>query len=89
MNKKLALIISFFTLLTLSAAAWLAYEAFTLDTRLLQIDKEAQQKRLVELSIPRVQAEMKNLLRLRARLFPADPRRAAGAGGTGTPAGRN
>ena len=63
MNKKLALIISFFTLLTLSAAAWLAYEAFTLDTRLLQIDKEAQQKRLVALSIPRVQAEMKNLLR--------------------------
>lgn len=63
MNKKLALIISFFTLLTLSAATWLAYEAFTLDTRLLQIDKEAQQKRLVALSIPRVQAEMKNLLR--------------------------
>lgn len=63
MNKKLILIITFFSLLTLSAASWLAYEAFTLDARLLQLDKEAQQKRLVELSIPRVQAEIKRLLR--------------------------
>ncbi len=62
MNKKLILIISFFSLLTLTAAAWLAYEAFTLDSRLLQIDKEAQQKRLIELSLPRIQAEIKNLL---------------------------
>ena len=62
MNKKLTLIIVFFTLLTLSAAGWLAYEAATLDTRLLQIDKEAQQKRLVALSIPRIQAEINNLL---------------------------
>ena len=44
MNKKLTLIIALFSLLTLSAAAWLAYETATLDTRLLQIDKEAQQK---------------------------------------------
>lgn len=63
MNKKLILIITFFSLLTLSAATWLAYEAFTLDTRLLQLDKEAQQKRLMELSIPRIQAEIKNVLR--------------------------
>lgn len=62
MNKKLILIITFFSLLTLSAAAWLAYEAATLDARLLQIDKEAQQKRLVELSLPRIQAEIKRLL---------------------------
>ena len=41
MNKKLTLIITFFSLLTLGAVAWLAYEAATLDTRLLQIDKEA------------------------------------------------
>ena len=63
MNKKLTLIILLFTLLTLSAVAWLAYEAATLDTRLLQIDKEAQQKRLVELSLPRIQAEIKKILR--------------------------
>ena len=63
MNKKLTLIIVLFTLLTLSAVAWLAYEAATLDTRLLQIDKEAQQKRLVELSLPRIQAEIKKILR--------------------------
>ncbi|MBR3903502.1 MAG: HAMP domain-containing histidine kinase [Akkermansia sp.] len=62
MNKKLTLIITFFTLLTLSAAAWLAYETATLDTRLLQIDKEAQQKRLVELSLPRIQEKIRQLL---------------------------
>lgn len=62
MNKKFTLIISIFSLLTLGAAAWLVYEAATLDARLLQIDKETQQKRLVALSIPRIQAEMKKLL---------------------------
>ena len=62
MNKKLILIITFFSLLTLSAAAWLGYEAYTLDARLLQIDKEAQQKRLVALSLPRIQAEISRLL---------------------------
>ena len=62
MNKKLILIIFLFSLLTLSAAAWLAYEAFTLDARLLQQDKDAQQKRLVELSLPRIQDEIKRLL---------------------------
>ena len=62
MNKKLILIITFFSLLTLSAASWLAYEAFTLDARLLQLDKEAQQKRLVELSLPRIQDEIKRVL---------------------------
>lgn len=62
MNKKLTFIIALFSLLTLSAAAWLAYETATLDTRLLQIDKEAQQKRLLELSLPRVQDEIKRLL---------------------------
>lgn len=74
MNKKLILIITFFSLLTLSAASWLAYEAFTLDARLLQIDKEAQQKRLVELSLPRIQAEIKRLLEQeRNRLGYAPP----------------
>ncbi len=62
MNRKLTLIIVIFTLLTLSAVGWLAYEAATLDTRLLQIDKEAQQKRLVELSLPRIQGEIKKRL---------------------------
>lgn len=62
MNKKLILIITFFSLLTLSAAAWLGYEAYTLDARLLQLDKEAQQKRLVELSLPRIKAEIGRLL---------------------------
>ncbi len=74
MNKKLTLIITFFTLLTLSAAAWLVYETATLDTRLLQIDKEAQQKRLVELSLPRVQEKIRQLLELeRQKLGYAPP----------------
>ena len=62
MNKKLTLIIVLFSLLTLGAAGWLVYETATLETRLLQIDKETQQKRLVELSLPRLQAEIKRLL---------------------------
>lgn len=74
MNKKLLCIITFFTLLTLSAASWLAYEAFTLDTRLLQLDEEAQKNRLVELSLPRVQQEIKRLLEQeRNRLGYAPP----------------
>ena len=62
MNKKLTLTIILFSLLTLGAAAWLVYETYTLDARLLQLDKDAQQKRLVELSLPRIQAEIKNVL---------------------------
>ena len=42
MNKKLIFIISLFTLLTLSAVAWLVCETYALDARLLQIDKETQ-----------------------------------------------
>ena len=74
MNKKLLCIITFFTLLTLSAAAWLAYEAFTLDSRLLQLDEEAQKNRLVDLSLPRIQEEIKRLLEQeRSRLGYAPP----------------
>lgn len=74
MNKKLLCIITFFTLLTLSAAAWLAYEAITLDSRLLQLDEEAQKNRLVDLSLPRIQEEIKRLLEQeRNRLGYAPP----------------
>ena len=74
MNKKLTLIIVLFSLLTLGAAGWLVYETATLETRLLQIDKETQQKRLVELSLPRLQEEIKRLLEQeRNRLGYAPP----------------
>lgn len=74
MNKKLIFIITLFTLLTLSAVAWLVCETYALDARLLQIDKDTQQKRLVELSLPRIQAEINRLLgEERARLGYAPP----------------
>lgn len=62
MNKKFLLMLLVFTLLTLGGAAWQAREAASLDARLTQIDRQAQLRRLVELSLPRVQAEMDFLL---------------------------
>lgn len=62
MNKKLTIILIFFSLLTLAAALWQAHEAASLEDRLLHIDKKAQATRLLQLSIPRVQAEMERLL---------------------------
>lgn len=58
MNKKFLLMLLFFTLLTLGGAAWQAREAASLEARLTQIDKQAQLTRLVELSLPRVLAEL-------------------------------
>lgn len=62
MKKRFWMILAIFALLTLGAACWQAREAATLNDRLLAIDKETQQRRLVELSLPRVQAEMNRLL---------------------------
>lgn len=62
MKRRFILILAFFSLLTIGAALWQAYEAATLNDRLLQIDKETQQKRLVELSLPRMQEELNRLL---------------------------
>lgn len=62
MNKKFLLVMLVFTLLTLGGAAWQAHEAATLESRLTQIDRQAQLTRLLELSLPRVQAEMDFLL---------------------------
>lgn len=62
MNKKLTFILVFFALLTLLAAIWQAKEAAQLEGKLLSIDKNAQATRLLQLSLPRVQAEMERLL---------------------------
>lgn len=62
MNKRFLAVLLLFTLLTLGGAAWQAREAATLDARLTAIDKQAQLTRLLELSLPRVQAEMDFLL---------------------------
>lgn len=71
MRKKTLIILLLFSLLTLSAAIWQAYEASTLHSRLVQIDRKAQINRLLELSLPRVQEELNNLLsKERNKLMP-------------------
>ncbi len=62
MKKKLTIILAFFSLLVIGAALWQAHEAATLEERLLQIDRQTQANRLLELSLPRVQAELSRLL---------------------------
>lgn len=62
MKKKPLIILILFTLLTISAALWQGYEAASLDSRLSDIDKKAQLNRLLELSLPRVQAKLDELL---------------------------
>lgn len=74
MKKKLAIILFFFALLTLGAALWQAHEAAKLESNLLQIDRETQARRLVELSLPRLQAELnKQLEAERSKLSPRAP----------------
>lgn len=62
MNKKLTWVLIVFTLLTVAAAVWQAWETAALERKLLAIDKQSQKTRLLELSLPRVQAEMQRLL---------------------------
>lgn len=62
MNKKLTIILIIFVVLTLAAALWQAREAAQLEDKLLRIDQNAQTARLLQLSLPRVQAEMERLL---------------------------
>ncbi len=62
MKKKLTAILILFSLLVVGAALWQAHEAATLEERLLQIDRQSQANRLLELSLPRVQAEVTRLM---------------------------
>lgn len=74
MKKKLTIILTILSLLVISAAAWQAYEAATLEDRLLKIDRQTQANRLLELSLPRVQAEATRLLEAeRAKLGNKPP----------------
>ncbi|MBR5887876.1 MAG: HAMP domain-containing histidine kinase [Akkermansia sp.] len=74
MKKKLAVILALFSLFVISAALWQAHEAATLEERLLQIDRRTQANRLLELSLPRVQAEISRLLNAeRAKLGSKPP----------------
>lgn len=58
MNKRFLIVLLVFALLTVGGALRQAYEASTLEDRLTAIDKKAQQQRLIELSLPRVRAEL-------------------------------
>ncbi len=62
MNKRFYLIAGSLVLLCLLAAAWLAREASMLEQRLTHIDQESQAKRLLELSIPRLEGRLHALL---------------------------
>ncbi len=71
MKKKFTLILLFFSLLAVAAAFWQAHEAASLDAELRRIDERTQGSRLVELSLPRMQAELGRLLRAeREKLLP-------------------
>ena len=62
MKKKLTIILSILSLLVIGTALWQAHEAATLEDRLLEIDRQTQANRLLQLSLPRVQAEVTRLL---------------------------
>lgn len=63
MKKKLTLVLLMFSLLAVGAALWQAYQAAHLEQALCEIDHRTQARRLIELSLPRVQAEMNSLLK--------------------------
>lgn len=63
MNRKLTIILAGFALLVLCAAFWQVREASLLEEKLLRIDRRAQAERLLQLSLPRVQAEIERLLK--------------------------
>lgn len=62
MKKKLTIILLLFSLVAVGAALWQAYQAAHLENALREIDHKTQAQRLIELSLPRVQAELNYLL---------------------------
>ncbi len=63
MKSKLPLILILLSLLAIGSACWQAHEAASLDAELRRIDERTQARRLLELSLPRVEQEMMRLLR--------------------------
>ncbi len=62
MNKRFYLIAGSFALLCILASVWLSYEASRLEDRLRDIDRQSQITRLMELSLPRLDARLQQLL---------------------------
>ena len=73
MKKKLTLFLIVFSLLAVGAALWQAWQAAHLESTLREIDLKTQAQRLVELSLPRVQAEMSRLLEQERTKLGAHP----------------
>ncbi len=63
MKKRFTPILIIAAILVIFAAVWQAHEAATLEDTLLEIDRRTQTERLLELSLPEVQAELNNLLK--------------------------
>lgn len=62
MKTKFTVYFIIFSLLALCASVWQAYEASTLDERLLQIDEQTQETRLLELSLQHIVPKAEALL---------------------------
>lgn len=62
MKNKITLFFIIFSTLSMAAALWQVREAASLEDRLLAIDRDTQAHRLAELSLPRLQAELRHLL---------------------------
>ncbi len=63
MKHKFALVLILLSLVAIGSAFWQAHEASSLDAALRRIDERTQARRLLELSLPPVQAEMMRLIR--------------------------
>lgn len=73
MKKKTLIFFLVFVLPALGAALWQALQAARLEDELRRIDRKAQAARLLELSLPRVQAEMGKLLADERKKLGDDP----------------
>lgn len=62
MKKKFTITLLLIALLAVGAALWQAQQAAQLEDELRRIDLNTQANRLIELSLPRVRAEMEHLL---------------------------
>lgn len=73
MKKKLTWVLLFFALLAVGAALWQGYQAAHLEQALKEIDHRTQARRLIELSLPRVLAEMNSLLAAEREKLGSEP----------------
>ncbi len=63
MKHKFPLVLILLSFMAIASALWQAHEASSLDAELRRIDERTQARRLLELSLPPVQAEMMRLIR--------------------------